>query len=155
MLQLNTSIEEIPRIGLSYQKKLKKFGIKTVQDLLFYFPARYDDFSDIIAISKVQAGQTACVQGKIISLDQTRTFKKGMDVTEIIVEDETGQIAALWFNQSYLAKSLKEGDYICLAGKVSPGKDGIYFNGPAYERIYEDSLNSNLTHTGRIIPFYA
>src|SRR3989344_2368747 len=155
MLNLDTSVEDVPKIGTAYAKKLKKLGIKTVQDLLFYFPARYDDFSDIIPIKKVEVGQIACVQGKIVSIDQTYTFKKGMDITEIVIEDETGQIAALWFNQPYLAQSLKEDQYICLAGKVSLGKDGIYLSNPAHERIYQDSLNENLTHTGRIIPVYS
>ncbi len=160
MLNLDTSVEDVPKIGLAYQKKLKKLGIKTVQDLLFYFPARYDDFSDIIPINKVQAGQIACVQGKIISIDQTHTFKRGMDITEVIIEDEMGQIPALWFNQPYLAQSLKEDQYICLAGKVSLGKDGMYLNNPAYERIYDPTsdirhLTSDLTHTGRIIPVYS
>ena len=158
MLNLETKVEEMPKIGLAYQKKLKKLGIKTVQDLLFYFPARYDDFSDIIPIKNAQAGQVACVQGRIISIDQTHTFKKGMDITEIVIEDETGQIAALWFNQPYLAQSLKEDQYICLAGKVSLGKDGIYLSNPAYERIPEPNtqdLTPNLTHTGRIIPVYS
>src|SRR3989344_4307540 len=163
MLNLDTSVEDVPKIGTAYAKKLKKLGIKTVQDLLFYFPARYDDFSDIIPIKKVEVGQIACVQGKIVSIDQTYTFKKGMDITEIVIEDETGQIAALWFNQPYLAQSLKEDGYICLAGKVSLGKDGIYLSNPAHEIIYSDyesqnpstSLRAGLTHTGRIIPVYA
>ncbi|OGZ66419.1 MAG: ATP-dependent DNA helicase RecG [Candidatus Staskawiczbacteria bacterium RIFCSPHIGHO2_02_FULL_43_16] len=155
MLNLDTSVEDVPKIGTAYAKKLKKLGIKTVQDLLFYFPARYDDFSDIIPIKKVEVGQIACVQGRIVSVDQTHTFKKGMDITEVVIEDETGQITALWFNQPYLVQSLKEDQYICLAGKVSLGKDGLYLSNPAYERIYEDSLNENLTHTGRIIPVYS
>ena len=155
MIGLSTNVEDVPKIGAAYQKKLKKLGIKTVQDLLFYFPARYDDFSEIITINKVQVGQTACVQGKIISLEHTHTFKKFTSITEIVIEDETGQIPALWFNQPYLAQSLKEDHYICLAGKVSLGKDGIYLNNPAHERIYEDSVNDNLTHTGRIIPVYS
>ncbi|OGZ63284.1 MAG: ATP-dependent DNA helicase RecG [Candidatus Staskawiczbacteria bacterium RIFCSPHIGHO2_02_FULL_34_10] len=155
MLDLSTKIEEVARIGTAYQKKLKKFGIKTVQDLLFYFPSRYDDFSDIIPIKKVKVGYTVCVQGKILQIESTRTFKKFMNITEIIVEDETGAIKALWFNQPYLAKTLKEDDFICLAGKVSLGKDGMYLNNPAYERISEAVENQNLTHTGRIVPVYA
>ncbi len=155
MLDLNTKVEEVPKIGSAYQKKLKKLGIKTIQDLLFYFPARYDDFSDIIPINQVKVGEIACVQGKIISIDQTHTFKRGMEITEVLLEDATGQISALWFNQPYLIKSLKEEDSICLAGKVSLGKDGIYLNNPAYEKIHEDSENQNLTHTGRIIPVYS
>ncbi len=155
MIDLSTNIEEIPRIGTAYHKKLKKFGIKTVQDLLFYFPSRYDDFSDIIPINKVKVGYNVCVQGKVLSIESARTFKKFMSITEVIIEDETGTIKALWFNQPYLAKTLKEDDYICLAGKVSLGKEGIYLNNPAYERMGEFTENNQLTHTGRIVPVYA
>ena len=155
MIDLSTKIEEIPRIGAAYQKKLKKFGIKTVHDLLFYFPSRYDDFSDIIPINKVKTGYNVCVQGKILSIESTRTFKKFMSITEVIIEDETGTIKALWFNQPYLAKTLKEDDYICLAGKISLSKEGVYLNNPAYEIMGEFTENNQLTHTGRIVPVYA
>src|SRR3989344_1267069 len=108
MLNLETKVEEMPKIGLAYQKKLKKLGIKTVQDLLFYFPARYDDFSNIIPIENVKAGFTVCVQGKVLEIQNTTSFKKWMNITEALVEDETGIIKALWFNQPYLANTLKE-----------------------------------------------
>src|SRR3989344_8127785 len=155
MLNLDTPIEELPKIGLAYQKKLKKLGVKTVQDLLLYFPARYEDFSNIIPIKKVKVGYTVCVQGRILEVKHTRTFRKWMDITEIIIEDETGSIKALWFNQPYLAKTFKEDDFVCLAGKVSLGKSGIYLNNPAHERISEFAEDNNLTHTGRIIPVYS
>lgn len=155
MIDLDTKIGEVPKIGTAYQKKLQKLGIKTVQDLLFYFPSRYEDFSEIIPIRDVAVGQVACVQGKILAIEQSHSFKRHMEITEIIIEDETGQISALWFNQPYLAKSLKEDDYVCLAGKVSLSKDGLYLSNPSYEKIYEDSTNEKLTHTGRIVPVYS
>ncbi len=154
MLNLDTKIEDVPKIGPVYQKKLKKLGIKTIQDLLYYFPARYDDFSNIIPIDQVRVGNDVCIQGRIVEIESTNTFKRGINITEILVEDDTGQIKALWFNQPYLAKSLKEDDYICLAGKGSLSKHGIYLNNPAHERMNEFTQNSNLTHTGRIIPVY-
>ena len=154
MINLDTPVEEVPKIGAAYQKKLKKFAIRTVQDLLFYFPARYDDFSDIIPINEVKNGHMACVQGKIVDIQSEKSFKKWMDITQIVIEDETGQIRAVWFNQPYLASSLKEDDFICLAGKVSLSKDGLFLNSPAHERINQFSTNENLTHTGRIVPVY-
>src|SRR3989344_5451065 len=153
MLNLETKIDQIPKIGLAYQKRLKKLGIETVRDLLFYFPSRYEDFSNIIPIKNVKLGYTVCVQGKVLEIENKRTFKKFMSITETTIEDETGSIKALWFNQPYLANSLKEDDFICLAGKVSLGKDGIYLNNPIQEKISEiQNLTPNtqhLTHTGR------
>jgi ATP-dependent DNA helicase RecG len=154
MLNLDTPIGEIPNIGPAYQKKLKRLGIATVQDLLFYFPNRYDDFSHVIPIGKVKVGYVVCVQGRILEVNHTKTFKKWMDITEVVIEDGTGSIKAVWFNQPYLEKSLREDDFVCLAGKVSLGKDGIYLNNPAYEKTNEMAEQSDLTHTGRIVPVY-
>ena len=159
MVNLGTPIAKGPNTGPASQKKLKKLGIATVHDLLFYFPQKYNDFSDIISIDKVKNGATACAQGRITDIGTTKTFKKWMDITEATIEDHTGSIRALWFNQPYIEKSLKEGDFVCLAGKVSLGKGGIYFNNPVYEKINQESntrdLTPNLTHTGRIVPVYS
>lgn len=157
MISLSTPIEEIPKIGTAYAKRLKKFGIKSVQDLLFYFPARYDDFSEIISIkdAKHRLGEVVCVQGQITEIESTHTFKKFVNLTQVVIRDDSGEINVTWFNQPYLAKSLKEDDFICLAGKISLGKDGVYFNSPSYERINEIGENEELTHTGRIVPVYS
>jgi ATP-dependent DNA helicase RecG len=154
---LQTSIEKIPRIGVAYAKKLKKFGIKTVQDLLFYFPTRYDDYSEITTISqaKNKLGEVACVQGEIIEIETTPSLYGRMAITKAVVQDRTAQINVLWFNQPYLEKSLKENDFICLAGKITLGKEGLFFNSPTYEKINEIGENEELTHTGRIVPVYS
>jgi ATP-dependent DNA helicase RecG len=125
MISLETPIEDLPKIGPAYQKKLKKLGIHTIQDLLYYFPLRYDDFSNIININQVTQKEMACVQGRIVDIGTTKTFRKWMDITEATIEDKTGQIKALWFNQPYIEKSLKEDDFISLAGKISLGKGGL------------------------------
>src|SRR5437763_139568 len=130
MINLQTPVEEIPRVGTNYQKKLKKLGIHTVLDLLFYFPARYNDFSEIISINQVKNGYPACVQGRILEISTEKTFRKWMDITEATIEDETGQLKVLWFNQPYLVNSLREDDFVCLAGKISLGKGGLYLNNP-------------------------
>ncbi|MDP3882813.1 MAG: ATP-dependent DNA helicase RecG [Candidatus Staskawiczbacteria bacterium] len=156
-MDLSTNVEEVPKIGTAYAKKLKKFGIKTIQDLIFYFPARYDDFSEIISIkdARQRLKDVVCVQGIITQIENTRTYKKWMAMTEATVRDDSGEIKIIWFNQPYIAKSLKEDDFVCLAGKVALYKEGIYLNSPAYERINEIGENEELTHTGRIVPVYA
>src|SRR3989344_2747914 len=102
MLTLETPVEAVPKIGAAYQKKLKKLKIKTVQDLLLYFPQRYDDFSNIVPISAAKQGQVVCVQGRIVAGEASKSFRKWMDIISITIEDETGTINATWFNQPYL-----------------------------------------------------
>lgn len=156
MISLSTPVEELPKIGAAYAKRLKKFGIKTVQDLLFHFPSRYDDFSNIIPIShaRQKLGETVCVQGKITEIESSHTWKKWMDLTEAVVQDNSGEIKVIWFNQPYLAKTLKEDDFVCLAGKIGFYNKGLYLNNPSYERINNFGENEELTHTGRIVPVY-
>ena len=156
-MDLSTKVEEVPKIGIAYAKKLKKFGIKTVQDLLFYFPARYDDFSEIISIDQARnkLSEVVCVQGEIIEIETTKSLYGRMPVTRAVLQDRTAQINVIWFNQPYLEKSLRENDFICIAGKISLGKEGLFFNSPVYERINEIGENEELTHTGRIVPVYS
>ncbi len=150
-MNLDTPIKEIPRIGPSFQKKLQKIGIKTVEDLLFHFPHRYEDFSNIRPISKVKLNESNCILGKILEIKNSRTWKKKMILTQALVEDKTGAIKVIWFNQPYLIKVLKVGDVVCLAGKVSLGEKGVFLSSPAYEKVQDAR---ELTHTGRIVPVY-
>ena len=155
-MNLLTPIEKIPRIGPQYQKKLSRLGIKTVDDLLFHFPHRYEDFSDLTPISKVKVGETVCIQGKILEIKNIRTWHKKMTLTNAIIEDDSGAIKVVWFNQPYLTNSLKQGSLVCLAGKVAIGKKsyaGTYLSSPAYEKI-SDLERKNLIHTGGLIPVY-
>ena len=68
MLTIKSKISELPAIGPAYVKKLHKVGIKTAGDLLFYFPFRYDDFSDVKRISEVELGEVVSVVGKIVDI---------------------------------------------------------------------------------------
>ncbi len=150
-MELSTQIKKISQIGPKYQKRLEKLGIKTVRDLLFHFPHRYEDFSNISSISEIKPNKNVCIKGKIKEIKNTRTWKKRMVITEAIVQDKTAPLKVIWFNQPYLEKTLKEGTTVCLAGKISLRKDGIYLNNPIYEKIFE---KEKLIHTGRIIPVY-
>jgi len=177
---LSTPIEKIPNIGPIYQKRLKKLGIKTVANLFFHFPHRYEDFSNIIKISKVKQNTPCCIQGKILDIQNSRAWKKRMVLTKAVISDETGAIKIIWFNKPYLTQTLKPQDLVCLAGKPVIGDKGLYMSNPIYEKIrstkYEETKEknlqtsrqrrgspkaadfrlhtSNLTHTGRIIPVY-
>lgn len=150
-MNLNTPIERIARIGPSYQKKLKKLRINTVQDLIFHFPHRYEDFSNLIPISETKIGEACCIQGKILRIENTKTWKKRMILTQAMVEDNSGAIRAVWFNQPYLVNVLKQGDFVSLTGKVTLGPEGVYLSNPAYEKIFPEK---DLIHTARIVPIY-
>ncbi len=118
-MNLSTPVEEIPRVGPAFQKKLKKLGIKTVSQLLYHFPHRYEDFSNLIPVAKAEPGGPFCFQGEILDIKNIRTFRKRMVLTQATLGDETGKLKVLWFNQPYLVNTFKKGERVCLAGKIS------------------------------------
>jgi len=151
IMTFSTPIEELPRVGPAFAKKLKALKIKTLGDLLFYFPRAYEDLSQISKIKDIKLGEHITIYGKIIELGQERSWIKKMSLTKGIVQDETGSVEVIWFNQPYLIKSLKKGDELMLSGKPVLDKNGhIILSSPIYEKI---SLKETI-HVGRIVPIY-
>jgi len=155
-MDLTTPVEKIPRVGSQYQKKLKKLGVKTIRDLFFHFPHRYEDFSNLIPISEVKKGEAVSIQGKILDIKNIRTFRKRMTLTQALIGDDSGAVKVIWFNQPYLINTFKKGDKLFLAGKMNQNKNGKYLSAPAYEKISDEFQfkNFGLTHTGRLVPVY-
>ncbi|MDE1970641.1 MAG: ATP-dependent DNA helicase RecG [Patescibacteria group bacterium] len=151
-MSLDTPLSSFPRIGPKSAAHLKRLGLTTARDLLFYFPTRYEDLSSLTAIGALRPGTHAVIQGTIIRVYTHRSFRKHMAITEIVVEDNTGAIKAIWFNQPYIGKALGEGATVNLAGKVIEDAHGIYLTNPLYELV--TSPHQHTRHTGRIIPIY-
>lgn len=149
MLNLSNPILNLPRIQLKYQKALKKLGILTVKDLLWHFPFRYDDYSEIFPISQISHGQIVTIEGEITDSRTTRTWKRKMYLTEIKLQDKTGFVKAVWFNQPYLAEQLAEGKKIRISGKVSGDTGSLLFSNPAWELA-----SRTPTNTARLVPVY-
>ncbi|MCX6745349.1 MAG: ATP-dependent DNA helicase RecG [Candidatus Parcubacteria bacterium] len=151
MYSLSTPIENLTRVGKTTAGRLKRLGIENVNDLLYYFPFRYEDYSQVVKIKDLRSNQTVTVKGKIVLIENRRSHRKRMTITEALIEDDTGSIKVIWFNQPFLAKNLKPGDEIFIAGTTEINNLSLQFTSPAYEKITGgDSLN-----TAKIVPVYA
>ena len=150
-MNLNQPIESFRYIGPIYLKRLHKLGIKTLRDLFYHFPFRYDNFSNVKKIREIKIGEEVAVEAEVKKINTRRTPKKKMFLTEALIEDNTGTIKAVWFNQPYLTENLKPGTKASFAGKVKESGRDIFLSNPAYEKI--DSA-SNLIHTQGLVPVY-
>lgn len=146
-----THIEKIPRMNANLARKLHRLGIKTVRDLLFHFPFRYDDFTNVKDIADVKVGEVATVCAVLKKITSTRAWKRRMFLAEAIVEDETGKARIVWFNQPYLAETFHIGEALSISGRLTKSPRGAYFANPAYERV---ARKDGLTHTGGLVPVY-
>jgi len=148
VMKLTTPVKNLSGIGEVYQEKLKQLGIKTVGDLLYHFPHRYEDFSNVTPISSIKPGEECSVQGTIKQINNTRSYK-GTNLTHAIIEDDSGAVKVVWFNQPYLTNVLESGNEVSLAGQVKTRDQEIFISNPAYEK-----MDRELMHTGRIVPVY-
>jgi ATP-dependent DNA helicase RecG len=152
---LNITVEEMTGVGPKMASKLKRLGIETGHDLLFNFPRRYDDYTQITAIGEIAEilnnastfsyKPTFTVRGDILGIANKKTRRRGFTVTEAVVVDSTGSIKVVWFNQPYLAKMLQVGSKVILNGLV------------AYDS-FSNSLvleSPNRTNYPKIVPIYA
>jgi len=154
---LNDKIDSLCGVGKYYLPKLHKLGIFTVKDLLYHFPHRYENFGEVSRIENLRAGEKFTIHGKIISVKNTRTPRKRMQITEALVSDGKSILKAIWFNQPFLTNTLWAGTNVSLSGKVSLDYDTFSMSNPAYEIIpsdLEDAEDIPHIQTGGLIPMY-
>ncbi|MBL7036797.1 ATP-dependent DNA helicase RecG [Candidatus Microgenomates bacterium] len=150
-MKLTDPVSSIPLVGPSYQKKLAKLEIHTVSDLLLHVPNRYLDFSKTSKIKDVRAGEAITISGVVNSI-VNQTTKKGRRMQIGQIEDETGKITVLWFNQPFLVRALYPGTTISLSGKLSwfAGRPALV--SPEFEITKKGTPT---THTGNITGVYS
>ncbi len=156
MIDLFLPIEKLRNVGPRNIPRLRNLGIKTVKDLLRHFPVRYDDYTRMVPISEIEPGQKVNIQGEVVRMTSRRIFPRRMSITNAIVQDSTGAVKVVWFNQSYIEDTLPEGTLVSLAGKVNLDKHGLYLSGPTYERILttDNQQQKTLSHTSGLVPVY-
>jgi len=150
-VSLSTSVSSLYMVGSIYAGRLRKLGIETVEDLLYHFPARYNDFSLLAKISEIQVGETVTLRAKVSSIFNLRT-KHGKRIQKAVVDDGSGKIGVVWFNQPFLLRSIKKGNDIYLAGSVDLFWGQKVLTSPEYEVVKDTEKRS--IHTGRLVPVY-
>lgn len=146
-------VSKIFMIGEKYGKKLAKLDIITVENLLYHFPARYDDFSRKTKISQIVPGQKTTVFGQVTQFQNTFT-RYGKTVQKGTISDNTGTAQFIFFNQPYLSNVFKIGQNISLAGMATTDYNRLMFTNPEYEILNTAKPKFSTIHTGRLVPVY-
>jgi ATP-dependent DNA helicase RecG len=148
---LSADITAIPGVGPSVAAKLHSLGIRTIRDLLFYFPRQHRDYSKLEKIAHIPFGEVATTLGLIWEVETIRT-SKGLARTIATISDETGKLRVSWFNQPYLQKQLHaaKGSYLVVTGVKQRFGNKVEFS----VRSHELPEQGDLLHTGRLVPTY-
>lgn len=154
-MQLHTPVEKIRTVGKALKQRLSILGIETAQDLLLYYPFRYEDYSETMAIKQLQDGMRVSIRAKITLIANKRSPRRRTMITEAIVSDATGSLRIVWFGQPYIIKNIHVGDEVFFSGAVKRDMFGLSMTSPAYEKVMLEPAIEGTVHTARIVPMYS
>jgi ATP-dependent DNA helicase RecG len=148
-IALDAPVTVLPGIGRNHARTLGRLGLNSIRDMLYYFPRRYDDYSLMKPINRLNYGDQVTVIGTIQSY-KLRPTKGGNSLVEAIVSDGSAGVRLNWFNQTYMIKRLREGAQVSVSGKVDQYLGRLVFNNPNLEFLEQQQLSAN-----RIWPNYS
>lgn len=146
-MHLGSLLTNVKGVGAQTADKLLALGVETVEDLIYLFPRRYDDFSRVIPISDIQPGNVT-LKARVEAV-VGRYVKRRLHITEAILDDGTAKTKAVWFNQSYRAEQLKKGEEFYFSGTYELQRNSYILSNPSTEKAAEFAVS-----TARIVPIY-
>ena len=161
-LPLSAKLTVLRGVGPVFAAAFEENGIETVRDLLWSLPYRYVDRGSVLRIGELDRRpihseldrEIVTVLGVIKDLRQTTTRVQRMTLIEALIDDGTGPLRLVWFNQSYLARVLKPGDRILVFGPLSLGRHGLELRGPAFEIMGRGTDAPEDLWVRRYLPLY-
>ncbi|MEP0806748.1 MAG: ATP-dependent DNA helicase RecG [Chloroflexota bacterium] len=146
---LDAKLTVLQGVGPKNAASLARLGLYTLGDMLYYYPRRYDDYTQLKPIKNLFYGEQVTIIGTVQSV-HARPIRGGkMSLVEVILSDGTGALRLSFFNQSWLANRFKAGDAYAVSGKVEQYLGRLVMNNPEFEPVDKESLLTN-----RIVPVY-
>ena len=147
-MNFSDHVENLKGVGPSTASKLNILGVKTVGDLITFYPRRFEDYSEVSKIKDIKPGNNVTIKGFVKQVNG-RYVRRGMHITECLVSDETGSMRLVWFNQPYRAGALKPNQAYYVSGSFEMSRGRLSIMNPAMELESTFPIN-----TARIVPVY-
>ena len=147
----DTIDKHFTRLRPEQKRALAKLGIRTIRDLLYHIPSRYESSGSSAHIAGVTAGAEVTLYGTVRKPDVRKTWKSRRPIAEAWLEDASGKIKMLWFSQPYIAKTLHDGMVVKVSGRVAGSGTKMYLANPAIDRspINPEEVHDSLFATNR------
>lgn len=146
-MNLDSSLIDVKGVGEAQAGKLAILGLRTVGDLISYYPRRYEDFSVITTIAELSPGAVSIEA--TIKQAAGRYVRRGMHITEAIASDDSGSLRLVWFNQPYRVNSLKKNQKYYISGVFELSRQKFVIINPSLEMVSDVPTNA-----ARILAIY-
>ena len=147
--RLDSPVTAVRGVGPRQSKRLSRLGIRTIRDMVYFFPRRHDDYSQLKPINRLELGEDVTIIGRVRDAS-VRETRGGTTLFKAHLTDGTDVIEVTWFNQPYLADRIKPGQQIVVSGQVDEYMGRLCFTSPEWEPLEEELL-----HTARLVPIYS
>lgn len=147
------SIQFVKGVGPAKAKLFFNLGVESIEDLLYFFPRRYEDRRNITPIAQVQVGENQTITGKVAKINSRKSWHTKKHVLEVVLDDGGGRIFCVWFNQPYLVHYFKEDKQVVCFGKVDMYNNRLQMVSPEYE-VMEETDGKDPLSLRRIVPVY-
>jgi ATP-dependent DNA helicase RecG len=151
-MDLLAPVQYVKGVGPQRAQGLAKVGVRTAEDLLLHLPMRYEDRRAFARIEGLRPGMRVSVAGEIAAAGLRRARR--MTLYELLLDDGSGRLRAVWFNQPFLKDVLTRGRRVVLFGLVERDPRGtrrLVLRSPEHELL---DVEERGLHTGRIVPVY-
>ncbi|MBK9750715.1 MAG: ATP-dependent DNA helicase RecG [Chloroflexi bacterium] len=148
MRGLSAPVERVRNVGTKLSKLFNQLGVYTINDLLFYLPRRYDDYTKMLPIRRLQPNQLVTVIGTVRHAE-VRIGRTSRRDFFMVIDDGTAQLNVTFFGQHYLQRQIKPGMQIVLQGQTSLWQNRIQMSNPEWEPLDPEEIRS-----AAIVPVY-
>ena len=147
--ELKQPVTALKGVGERRAEAFARLGLRSLGDLLYFLPRRHDDYRQVCYIGKLEPGMQATVIGEVEKTG-VRLVAGGRRDFHLTLQDESGQLDAVFFGQRWLGSQIKPGDQIVLSGHTAEWGSRLQMSGPEWEPLETENL-----HTVGLVPVYA
>jgi len=147
---LDAGIRYVKGVGEAREKLMAKLGVRTVRDLIGFYPRAYEDRTRFKTTAELIVGETVCVRAMAASDPRVSHIRKGLDIAKLRAVDEFGELDITFFNQRFIKTAITTGETYVFYGKVT----GTLLKKEMINPLFEKEPASGVI-TGRLTPIYA
>ncbi len=137
VFNFNTPVSELSGVGKARAERLSKLGIKTLGDLIYFFPRAYEKRGDLTSVSNASVGSTVSMILTVATTVSSAKIKSGLTISKFRAFDESGSVEVVFFNSPYVKEVFTKGAEFRFYGKISESKNKLQLTNPKYEAYVE------------------
>ncbi len=148
-MRLSDSVQYIKGVGPVLAQKLLRLGIQTVEDLISFYPKRYQDWTKVTPMEEIRVDEEAVVYGEIVGMREVRP-RRQMSILNVMISDGTGSVVLTYFNQPWKAQEFQRGTHALAYGKIEYGYNRYQISNAEIEIIAPEALPA----LQKLVPVY-